>query len=124
MDINNPPTITQIKGMNGKIWKPKIIEIGDWNMDVSVTKQVAHEVDTDYKNIQNVQVTIRDDDDLFYYSLFKQIQFLLENIPAGDLKRIDSGYIVLERLAGGFFDGSDFNSISYNRGFVSFWVVK
>jgi len=89
--------------------KQKIIEIGDWNMNSLLTVTVTHGI-TDWKKIRNIGVIIRKDSDDLYYSF----SF------ADSLSRckINATSIILEETITGVFQVGDFNSTSYNRGYI------
>jgi hypothetical protein len=95
--------------------KTKIVDIGDWNMDTTSSKTVAHGVTAN--KIRSVSVMIRDDTDGFWLSLTGN-QALGGawdiNNPGGGGTLID-----LSRITSGPFDNASYDSTSYNRG----WVV-
>jgi len=85
----------------------KVIDIGDWNMDIAVYKDVTHELTK--SNIKRVSAMIRDDNDTWYYD-FKGVG--VEYIQISDT------VVKLVRTAGGYFDAAVFATTSYNRGYV------
>lgn len=88
------------------------LSIGDWNMDTTASVNVAHSLSaTEYKTIRNVCVVIRDDaDSVYYFGNYK-----------GDLYyTLDSTNFVISRVGTGTFDTTDFDSTSYNRGYITF----
>ena len=93
--------------------KEKIIEIGDWDMDIGNTnlKSVAHGLT--YTSIISVEVFIRNDIDSGRYS----IDYDPSTGSAGTFS-INSTNIVISRAFGGTFDSTSFDSTSYNRGWV------
>jgi hypothetical protein len=96
----------------------KVIEIGDWNMDSTINKNVSHLLAAgQYKDIRMINVTIRDDDDLNYYTLGNHTG----NTAVGGfgVQRITSTVVILERVAGGAFTGISWNDTGYNRGWVT-----
>jgi len=100
----------------------KEIEIGDWTMDDTKTKNVAHGLNSnEWPTIRDVQVIIRDDVPVALYD-FKSSQ--LGSIT--DTEVIDQGItinstnFVLTRQDDGEFDETQFNSSSYNRGWITF----
>jgi len=88
----------------------KTYDIGDWDMDVTATAQIAHGLSaTEWKTVTSIIFIIRDDADAAYNSC-----------PDNDTNaKIDSGNIRLNRLIGGKFDNILFDSTSYNRGWVT-----
>lgn len=93
------------------------IDIGDWNMDTTSSINVAHGV-TDYKKIRIVGVTIRNDADTANYELLRFSGTKNE----GGVEEINATNIVLGRLSAGFFDSTDFDSTSYNRGYIRIMI--
>ena len=106
----------------------KIIDIGDWNMDASGTP-VAYPLNTgiDGSKIRSISVAIRTDAD----AGTKKIHDLrtpnnYPDAPAlGGHFSVDpnTGWVFLIRTAGGPFDSADYNSTSYNRGWVTITYV-
>ncbi len=98
----------------------KVIEIGDWNMDSNDFRDITHGVVFD--RIRSVEAIIRNDVDNYHYSINRHN--VANNDMAGAVHHIDATEIRLSRLntaAGGFFDSTDFDSTSYNRGWVTIW---
>ena len=90
----------------------KSIDIGDWDMDATASVNVAHGLTL--TKIRSVSVLIRNDDDDAY----------LDIIGTGNdidayMSSIDSTNVVLDRVGTGSFDGVNYDSTSYNRG----WIV-
>ena len=94
------------------------LDIGDWNMDTGSTVNVAHGLSaTEWKTIQKLNIMIRDDADTTYYTA------PFEN--GNDVfLQINSTNIVLFRTAAGSFDSALFDSISFNRGWVTIDYIK
>lgn len=84
----------------------KIVDIGDWNMDANDTKIIAHGVD--FETIRGVDVIIRNN----------TASVLVPLSRSGTVELINSTNITLGRITSGFFDIVDFNSTSYNRGWI------
>jgi len=90
----------------------KVVEIGDWNMDTTNTVAVAHGLTL--ANIRTIKVLIRTDDNLIYYDINQDV---------------DPGYSVdatnanVTRTIGDFFDGTSFDSTSFNRGWITIQYV-
>jgi hypothetical protein len=95
--------------------KTKIIEIGDWNMDTTANKSVSHGLT--YANIRAVSVLVRSDTD--------NIRHMSPHPSAGltdvdlSINFIDSTTVVIARRVGGLFDNTNYDSTSYNRGWVT-----
>lgn len=95
-----------------------IISIGDWNMGSTMSINITHGL-SDFKKIRSVSVIIRDDSDTFYYVLTSPIVDSFGDAGVhGAINQISSSVIVIRRSTTGFFDNANFNSTSYNRGYV------
>jgi hypothetical protein len=97
--------------------KIKVVEIGDWNMDSTATLAVAHGV-SDFTKVRSMSAIIRKDDDATYYNL-NHLTIAGTTDGSGQITSIDATNINLEVNASGFFDSTDFNATSYNRGFIT-----
>lgn len=89
-----------------------IVEIGDWNMDSTANVDIAH--GQTYANIRRVSVIIRDDADTYRYSF---CNFFDGTVDIG-VSWYNSTNVRIFRLASGTFDSTDFDSTSYNRGWI------
>lgn len=102
MDANN--TVVSVE---------KVILIGDWNMDNDATKSVAHGLDV--TKIFSITSMIRNDDDTSHYPLTRGAA----GTPVdGSIESIDATNVNLARSSSGAYDGTDFDSTSYNRGWI------
>ena len=106
----NAPTLNA--GLN-----TKVMDIGDWDMDTNQSVSVAHGLT--FSKIRNVSALIRHDTDGVY-----------SFGGALDSTETDESYIyagptdiVLRRGAGGWFDRTEFNATSYNRGWITIQYV-
>jgi hypothetical protein len=101
----------------------KVIQIGDWNMDTTSSKPVAHGLGSNYKKIRGITVIVRDDADGLYHSLINTTPSGGESgLVSGTIDNIDSTNITLRRLSStlsGWFDSTAYDSTSYNRGWVT-----
>jgi len=95
----------------------KVIEIGDWNMDITVNVQIGHGLTRD--KIRQISILIRDDDGNDYYPLDYNDQV---NPNDGGFY-INQTYVQLFRRVNGIFDHIDFDATSYNRGWITIWYV-
>ena len=101
--------------IDNEVTEPKIIEIGDWDMDATALLGVAHGL-VDYKKIRSISVIIRDDSDIVYYPL----NYIDDLVPlSGGISIIGTTNITLNRITGAKFDSVTFNSTSYNRGWIT-----
>ena len=90
----------------------KILNIGDWNMDTTLNIFVAHGISG--SKIRSAIAIIRSDTD----SDPTPDRFDLLSSPSSSVQ-ILSDNIKLERAASGMFDNSNYNSTSFNRGFIT-----
>ncbi|WP_420581931.1 hypothetical protein [Reichenbachiella sp.] len=92
----------------------KVVNIGDWNMDTTATLSVSHGLTL--SKIRRVTAIIRADNDANYFQIDS-------GNAAGDIQgavfSISTTTVQLSRTTGGQFDHTDFNSTSFNRG----WIV-
>jgi hypothetical protein len=124
--VNEGRVVTSIESASlaGYKFRIKVLEIGDWNMDSSQTKTVAHSLDA--AKIRSVFVTIRNDtgDTLpFNGQLFNPVNSTSSNqwetwFPVTTVGW-NSTNIVLLRMDGSFMDGAAYDSTGYNRGWVT-----
>lgn len=96
----------------GDILKTKVLDIGDWNMDTTVTKNVAHGLT--FANIRSIRVLIRNDANTARYS-FTDI-----NVGGTTYQAVtaDATNISMFRETGGIYDSANYDSTSYNRGWI------
>jgi hypothetical protein len=96
----------------------KSIQIGDWDMDTDATKSVAH--GQTLSKILNVScLVVNDAGDKKYQAIGHDGG----TIPL-EIQEIDATNVVLARKAGGTFDSTDFDSTSYNRGFITILITE
>ena len=94
--------------------RTKVVEIGDWDMDATNSINVAHGLTLN--KIRAVNVTIRNDDDDIYYPIDFVVVPGTASQGTFSITVTDVG---LARDPGGWFDGVDFDSTSYNRGWIT-----
>lgn len=95
----------------------KVVQIGDWDMDTDATASVAHGLTL--ANIRSVSALIRNDADT-------AVNDITTDINAGtgtSASRATATHVVLDRLTGGSFDSTSYDSTSFNRGWVTIWYV-
>ena len=103
-----------ISEVNGAILRTKIIEIGDWNMDTTASVSIPHGLTA--SKIRSVYAFVIIDTSNLFYPLNMSVA------GSGSLLgwfAWSATEIVLERLAGGFFDSNLFDATSFNRGFIT-----
>lgn len=113
---------TEIQGgfrteATGAYLKKKVVNIGDWNMDSTVSVTVAHGL-ADFKKIRAIDCIVRNDSDTTYANLLALAPGGSQE-PGGSAQFIDSTNITLVRKTSGTFDSTSFDSTSYNRGWVT-----
>lgn len=92
--------------------KIKIMNIGDWNLDSTASVLVAHGI-ADYTKIRSVSVVVRDDTDSVYsISPYLDPSVLL-------FHRLETTNIFIQRTGSSFFDSTNYNSTSFNRGHIT-----
>lgn len=103
----------------------KTIEIGDWNMDSDSSVGVATGITDSELKIRGIFAMIRDDAGN-QYPLHSKIN--ITGAAGGQDGWIygvgSTDTIGLVRLTGGFFDGTNYDSTSYNRGWVTIFYEE
>jgi len=97
--------------------KCKIVQINNWNMFTTASVAVPHGLT--HSTIRSVHVVVRRDDDTIYSPLY----YSASKTDLGGAAYWDSTNIYLERLAGGEYANSNYDSTSFNRGFVIIFYV-
>ena len=102
-------TTTQaIADLNGNLITT-IVNIGDWNMDTDTSVTIAHGI-ADYTKIRAINVMIRND-------ATTSVSCLIGIY--GAIGTVDSTNIELTRATSGAFDSVNYDSTSYNRGYIT-----
>jgi hypothetical protein len=101
----------------GNYLRTKIIEIGDWDMDATLAVSVAHGI-SDYTKIRNISAVVRPDAANGIVPLIR-VDTTTAAATGGYVTGADATNIGLGRVIGGFFDSTDYNSTSFNRGFIT-----
>jgi hypothetical protein len=110
-------------GIGVSIPRAAIFNIGDWNMDTTSELTVATGISED--KILAAKAMIRPD------SPVTGVNYPLDSTGVtggtvtmqGGVEYWNSSGVVLNRLTGGFFDGTTFDATSYNRGYVIVWYI-
>jgi hypothetical protein len=108
IDENVSQTIT------GQLKKTKIINIGDWNMDSSTAVAIAHGLTR--SKILSVDILIFDDANTYSISIFGSGSSS-SSYYGGYF--IDNTNINIVRTTSGYFDSTEFDVTSYNRGVIT-----
>lgn len=95
----------------------KIIEIGDWDMDSTLSVVIAHNLTA--SKIRKVDAIIINDSASRYVPIDSVYDW---NAPNGVISYTSTD-VVLSRIAGGAFDSTSYNSTSYNRGWITIEYV-
>lgn len=115
------PLITVAPG--GPVMLIKIIAIGDWNMDSTLNVDIVTGVVG--SKIRGVTVTIRDDSATSFYDLSTSHDPSNPTVPlpqgTTEFYEVSASPLTvrLRRTTGGRFDGVQFDSTSFNRGWVT-----
>lgn len=91
----------------------KVIDIGDWDMDTTTSVNIAHELD--HTKIRAISVTIRNDSD----NSTRIFPLVSTAGTTDEWAQASSTNIILYRATSGAFDNTNYNSTSYNRGWVT-----
>lgn len=102
------------------IIRTKIINIGDWNMDTTGNVAVTHGLTK--TNIRSVTGILRIDDDSTYYILTPGYDASLA--MEGYIQTITDTVVNLYRRTGGLYDNVNFDSTSYNRGWITITYIE
>lgn len=101
-------------GGTGAYVKRKIVNLGDWNMDSTAILAVPHGLTL--ANIRNVRVLIINDAATSVYDLCSPFS---GGQVGGYIDYIDATNVNIGRSnAPGYFDSANFDSTSYNRGYI------
>ena len=103
-------------GIGVSIPKTAMVTIGDWDMDANTTVSVAHGLTL--SKIVGVRALIRSDADDYRFPV--NIPYASTDFVDLYVSYIDATYIVLSRRPTGHFDDTDFDSTSFNRGWIIF----
>ncbi len=95
----------------------KVVEIGDWNMDVTGGVVVIHGLD--HTKIRDMVCMILQNSNTNIRSLTAGNGGSGNVDPQGSIDFASNTNVVLNRLTGGIFDGILYNATSFNRGFVT-----
>lgn len=99
--------------VNNRIVKIKS-KIGDWNMSIDDTITIGNGI-SDFLKVRSLTaIIIRDDDNRIYNLASSETS----GDANGSIPYIDATIISLTRRIGSLFDGPNFDSTSFNRGWV------
>lgn len=109
-------------GGTGEVLKTKVIEIGDWDMDTTPGVSVSHGLTA--ADIRGFTGVIRSDASALFHIIGGQVvapgilevNFSRQSAP---FQTYDTTNIFISRETGGVFDGTGYNSTSFNRGWIT-----
>lgn len=110
-------TETELNILDGAVLRHKVINIGDWDMDTYDNVFVAHELTL--SKIREVSVMIISDDG----GNMASIDISNGSGAGASGVSIESSTVGLNRLAGGFFDNTSYDSTFFNRGWITIQYV-
>jgi hypothetical protein len=103
---------------SGAFLKTSVVDIGDWNMDSNSSRTVS--ISIDFKKIRSVSGVIRNDADDTYYPFSGITDTVLTGeTPTVAMQYMETGAIYLLRVNSSLFDSINFDSTSYNRGWLT-----
>jgi hypothetical protein len=102
----------------------KILEIGDWNMDTTNSVSIAHGVSSGNTKIKSVSASVRNDADTAVYDLIGGAWASpeLADSPSGSIYYTSTD-VTLNRVSGTPLDSTEFDSTSFNRGWITIWYT-
>jgi len=135
--INTGPGETEVYGMDQPVkhnsnvrfnsirtdntyLKQKILSIGTWNMDANYYTSIAHGLSQ--SKIRSVTAIVRNDTTLNYR--FGPLEGTKYNGTLGGRCYALGSTIWLERVTGGLFDTTEYDSTTINRGYVLITYVE
>lgn len=100
-------------GIGSSFTRPVTVSIGDWNMDTTASKNVAHGLTA--ANIRGIKGIIRNDAATTYYVLSSTPGVTGYGVG---IVSYNATNIVLSREDSSVFDSTDFNATGYVRGYL------
>ena len=91
----------------------KYLDIGDWNMDTTGGVVIPHNI-LSFSSIKGISAIVRNDTGNFWYEFGQSGSMYIDDTQSA---------VVLTRNAGGTFDDILFDSVSYNRGYITIQYV-
>lgn len=114
--VRDTPSLVTVDGSTK--YHQKVVSIGDWDMDATATINVAHGITL--TKFRSASFTIRNDSNDTYYPDGRSSG----GVIAAEMLTVDATNVVLRRVASGIFDSTDFDSTSYNRGWVTIFYEE
>lgn len=115
MDINNPQIFDHLVASSGEILRIKLMDIGDWDMNTSGDKTVAHGLN--WEKIVAVCAIIAND----YGSDRRNLEGMVGDPYDGyqGVVTWSNTHIWLRRNNRGAFDNAGYSTIPFNRGVIT-----
>jgi hypothetical protein len=88
-----------------------VVNIGDWNMDSTASVNVAHGLTL--SKIRAIKILVQRDDGAILSTIGSSYTSTLDYFD------VNSTNVVINRVAGGAYDNTNYNATSFNRG----WIV-
>lgn len=101
---------------DGTLLKTKVIEIGDWDMDADDSVTVIHGISSAAIKARQITILILTDTSAFSVPLSNLISG--GNVVQG-VFTLNNSAVLLRRETGGDFDNINFDSTSFNRGWIT-----
>jgi hypothetical protein len=101
--------------------KTKVIDIGDWDMVATVSVAIAHGLTI--TSIRGIEVIIRNDDGIRILPINAMESPVTSTMIEGYVSVIGTTLVNLTRITGGVFDGTGYDSTSFNRGWITITYV-
>lgn len=120
MRIMQAPTANAVMETGGVQLGCKIINIGDWNMNLFATVTVAHGLNA--SSIRHCSAVVRNDADTLWSPLNQSAEPTFAQYD-GDVLPWDGTNIYLGRAAGSYFRTVNYDSTAYNRGWIYIWYT-
>ena len=113
---------------NEEYYSCKVIALGDWNMDanpnLTLTSADHGLSNTEVYSIKNIDVIVRDDANEINIPFPRNNDGYVNLIVTATSIHGTVGDIILTRSSGGYFDNTNFDSTSYNRGWIMIWYKE
>ena len=114
--------LTSLVFLNSKKINTKIVDIGDWNMDTVPQVSINHGLTL--SKIRGISVIIRNDADTLHTPLDISNYAASNDFPQTE-GRMEAGatVVVLDKRVTGYFDNANYDSTSYNRGWITIQYI-
>ena len=116
VSIDNDLSVSGDSDLDSLPFLRKVLNIGDWNMDSTASISVAHGLTA--SKIRGVTGYIRSDSGLSSYPVSLGSVSPAATDAEVTITQVNSTNVLLSRRSGGVFDMADFDSVSYNRGWL------